>query len=81
MNIKCNEDKIMKASSAPLLTIPPGNIKNLKLSKGNELRTEMSIDNSLRITPISAGPAKSEGNGCASPNLKSGDDSIEYYNY
>jgi hypothetical protein len=66
-----------KISTAPLMTIPSGNIKNIKLSKGNEVRIEMSIEN--RITPISAGPAKSEGNGCASPIQMEGD-SIELYN-
>lgn len=68
----------IKISSAPLLTVPQGKIKNMKLSKGNELKIEMSADK--RITPISAGPARSEGNGRASP-IKMEGDSIELYNY
>jgi hypothetical protein len=71
----CDSTKICNTP----LTITAGFIENLKLSKGNELKT--SKDNSLRTTPISTGPARSEGNGCASPNLKFRDDSIEYYNY
>jgi len=75
MNYYTYENK--KISTEPLMTIPPGNIKNMKLSKGNELKIEMLIDN--RITPISAGPARSEGDECASP-IKMEDDSIEFYN-
>ena len=77
MNIEYRNDKNMKLSTAPLLTIPSGKFKNMKLSKGNELKIEMLIDN--RITPTSAGPAKSEGNRRASP-IQMGGDSIELYN-
>ena len=72
MNYYKYENK--KISTAPLLA---GKIKNMKLCEGNELKIEMSADN--RIIPISAGPAKSEGNGRASPIQMEGD-SNELYN-
>jgi hypothetical protein len=80
MKLEYHNDKIMNFSTAPLITVPPGSIKNMKLSKGNNLRIEMSVDNNLRITPIFAGPARSEEDECASPNLKLRGDSTELYN-
>jgi hypothetical protein len=66
----------IKTLDAPLRTIAPEWNEIIKIIKGNE-KTE---DYSLRITPISAGPAKSGGNGCASPIQMEGD-SIGLYNY
>jgi hypothetical protein len=52
----------------------------MKLRKGNELRKEMSDDNSLRITPISTGPARSEK--MSVPHqLKLRGESFEFYYY
>jgi hypothetical protein len=58
------KNNIIRISNAPS-AFDPEWVKNTKLSKGNELRTEIPVY--VRITPISAGPAKSKGNGRASP--------------
>jgi hypothetical protein len=71
------QNKIIRISTDPLTTSPE-RIKNMKLSKGNELKIEMSSDNWIIL--ISAGPTKSEGNGRASPIQMEGD-STELYCY
>ena len=68
MNLDYYKDAVIKVYNAPLLAISLEWFKNMKFSKGDELKIEMTVDRSLRITPISTGPARSEGNGCASPN-------------
>lgn len=71
--------KIIKICKVPLKIIVREQNKIVKLSKGNELKTEMSAGN--RITPIFTGPGRSEEDECASPILKMRGDSIELYNY
>jgi antitoxin MazE len=65
INFDFGKRRVIKVRYTHLLAIPPEWIRNMNISKGDELKIEMAEDSSLRITPISTGPARSRGNGCA----------------
>lgn len=74
-----NKNRTIKICNESLFARPQEQIKYLTLSKENESVIEMLIENSLRITPIFAGPTRSEEDECASPIKMKGDSNDLYY--
>ncbi len=60
MNFKFGNRKIQKTSYSYLCPLPAAWAKNAKLDQSSSVNIELMDDNSLRITPSSTGPARSE---------------------
>jgi antitoxin component of MazEF toxin-antitoxin module len=67
-NFIFGERKVQKVRYTFLVPLPAAWAKNANLDQSSSVTIEMLDDNSLRITPSSTGPARSERAGCATPN-------------
>jgi antitoxin component of MazEF toxin-antitoxin module len=61
------ERKVQKVRYTFLIPLPTIWAKNAKLDQSSSVNIELMDDGSIRITPSSTGPARSERVGCASP--------------
>ena len=60
--------KVRRIRYTLLISLPAVWAKNAKIEPGSSMNIELMPDNSLRITPSSTGPPRTEIAGCATPN-------------
>ncbi|QCR16561.1 hypothetical protein [Methanosarcina mazei] len=70
MSISFGKRKIQKTGYSFLCPLPTVWAKNVNLYQSSLVNIELMDDNSLKITPSSTGPARSERAECATPNIK-----------
>ncbi len=63
MTFNFGSRKIQRVRYTYMLPIPADWIRNMNIRKGDELKIEMTADNSLRISPVPQSGQGSDGTG------------------